>query len=218
MADKAFTLPKVVSRDEWLTARKELLAKEDELTKARDALNVMRQELPMVEVDKDYVFMGVDGKAGLLDMFEGRHQLITHHVMWLDDEAQVCPHCTMHMSDLGHLPNLHDADTTLAIISRGPQDQLEADRLRKGWAAPCYSSQGSDFNYDYHVSLDKNVAPVLMNYEAPESEDVKGDVPAVSVFVRDDENRVFHTYSLYMSGMETLIFTMMYLDLTPRGR
>jgi predicted dithiol-disulfide oxidoreductase (DUF899 family) len=218
-------LPRVVSREEWFTARKHLLAEEKEFTRARDELSAERRRLPMVRVDKEYVFDGPEGKVTLPDLFEGRKQLIVHHLMWLPDRGEVCPSCTFQMNDLGDVTHLHDKDTTLVGVTRGPQVDIDAYRERMGWTFPCYSSLGSDFNYDFHVTLDEDVVPLLINFrtraeheQAVGAWDIWGDeLPGVSVFLRD-EGTVFHTYSTYSRGLDILLFTLNYLDLTPLGR
>ncbi|MQA84642.1 MAG: DUF899 domain-containing protein [Streptosporangiales bacterium] len=207
-------LPKIVSRDEWLVARKGLLTKEKEATRARDAVNAERRNLPMVEVEKEYVFEGPDGKVSLPDLFEGRRQLIVYHFMWRWDLDAGCPSCSFLVDSIGHLSHLHAANTTLAVVSRGPWSKLQGFKARMGWTVPFYSSYGSDFNYDFHVTLDKNVAPMEYNYE---SADYEGEVPGTSVFLRDGD-RIFHTYSSYARGGDILLGTFNYLDLTPLGR
>ena len=217
--------PQVVSREEWLVARKELLAKEKELTHARDALNAQRRRLPMVEVDREYVFEGPDGKASLHDLFDGRRQLLIYHFMWLWDEGQGCPSCSFLVDNIGHLAHLHARDTSLAVVCRAPLAKSEPFKARMGWTVPWYSSYGSDFNYDYHVTVDEAVAPVEYNYrdkEALERADAtwvgwSGELPGVSAFLRDGD-RVFHTYSTYARGGDLLIGTYNWLDLTARGR
>jgi predicted dithiol-disulfide oxidoreductase (DUF899 family) len=146
------SLPPVVSRDEWLVARKELLAREKQLTRERDALNAERRRLPMIEIDKEYVFEGPEGKATLLDLFEGRGQLIIYHLMWLYDRDLACLSCSAFVDQIGHLAHMRARDTTFAAVSRAPVAKIELD-------FPWYSSDGSDFNYDFHVTLDKSVAP-----------------------------------------------------------
>jgi predicted dithiol-disulfide oxidoreductase (DUF899 family) len=210
------SMPPIVSRDEWLTARKAFLVKEKEFTKARDALNTRRRELPMVEVDKDYVFDGPDGEVRLLDLFEGRRQLIVYHFMWLFDAGEGCPSCSLVMDNLGHLSHLHARDTSFAVVSRGPLEQALRYRSRMGWDMPWFSSAGSDFNYDFHVSIDPAVAPPVHNYE-PLDVDSPGESHGVSTFLRDG-SRVFHTYSTYARGAEGLVGTFHYLDLTAFGR
>ena len=156
--------PAIASRAEWLAARKALLAKEKELTRRRDALNAERRRLPMVRVDKDYVFEGPHGPATLLDLFEGRQQLIVYHFMFDPSWDAGCPSCSFLTDNIGHLAHLHARRTTLALVSRAPLEKIEAYRRRMGWTVPWYSSFGSDFNYDFHVTLDETVAPVEYNY------------------------------------------------------
>src|SRR6266545_5811598 len=214
------SLPQAVSRDEWLVARKELLAEEKALTAARDELNTKRRELPMVKIDKDYVFEGPDGKASLLDVFEDRRQLIVYHFMWRWDLDAGCPSCSFLVDSIGDLSHLHAANTTLAIISRGPWANLEGFKERMGWTFPFYSSFGSDFNYDFHVTLDEAVAPVEYNYrskaeleKAGQPWATEGEQPGTSVFLREGDS-IFHTYSSYERGGDLLLGTYNYPDLT----
>jgi predicted dithiol-disulfide oxidoreductase (DUF899 family) len=217
-------LPKVTSRQEWLQARKRLLAKEKEATRASDALRAERQALPMVEVEKDYAFEGPDGEAGLLDMFEGRRQLIVQHFMFDPEWEDGCPSCTYFSEDLGHLPHLHEKDTSFVVISRAPLRKIEAYKRKRGWTFPWYSSFGSDFNYDFHVTMDESVAPAEYNYRSAAEHRqagmpwyTEGEQPGVSVFLCEGD-RVFHTYSSFARGSEHLVSTAMFLDLTPLGR
>jgi predicted dithiol-disulfide oxidoreductase (DUF899 family) len=214
--------PKVVTQQEWEVARKELLVKEKELTRRRDELNAERRRLPMVEIDKEYVFESSGGKSGLVDLFEGRGQLVIYHFMWLWDEDQGCPSCSFMVDNIGHLSHLHARDTTLAVVSRGPLAASEAFKRRMGWTVPWYSSLGSDFNYDFHVTLDEDVAPVSYNYRDLASLGTdwmgwSGEQPGVSAFLRQG-SRVFHTYSSYARGGDLLLGTYNWLDLTARGR
>jgi predicted dithiol-disulfide oxidoreductase (DUF899 family) len=228
------TLPQVASRDEWLTARLELLTREKEAMRAQDAVTAQRRELPMVEVDKPYAFDGPDGPARLLDLFEGRHQLIVYHFMWNNSAARArgdqsadegCASCSFTIDSVGRLDHLHASDTTFALVSRAPQAEIEKFRARMGWTIPWYSSAGSDFNYDFHVTNDEAVAPVEFNYKdkatlalSKKTEFViNGDGQAVSVFVRD-EDTVFHTYTTYGRGTEFMMSTYQFLDLTPMPR
>jgi predicted dithiol-disulfide oxidoreductase (DUF899 family) len=157
-------LPRVASRNEWLVARKELLAKEREATHARDALNAERRALPMVELDKEYVFEGPAGKASLLGLFDGRRQLIVYHFMFHRDRGEGCPGCSHVADNLPHLSHLHARGTTLVLVSRAPSAEIEPFKARMGWTVPWYSSFGSDFNYDFHATTDEAVAPVEYNY------------------------------------------------------
>jgi predicted dithiol-disulfide oxidoreductase (DUF899 family) len=217
--------PRIAGQDEWFAARKRLLVKEKELTRARDALSAERRQLPMVKVDKDYVFAGPDGDASLLDLFEGRRQLIVHHIMFDPSWDEGCTSCRRHIRDLGHLPHLHEKDTSLCLISRAPQSKIEPYRSRMGWAIPYYSSFDNDFSFDFHATLDDTVTPLQINFrtkaehtEAVGPLDIWGsELPAVLVFLRNGDD-VFHTYSTFARGLDGLPFTLNYLDLTPLGR
>jgi predicted dithiol-disulfide oxidoreductase (DUF899 family) len=223
------SLPKVVSPEEWRAARVELLAEEKAMTRARDALNIKRRELPMVKVEKDYVFEGPDGTASLVDLFEGRRQLMVGHFMFDPSWDDGCPSCSAGADEMskGHLEHLHARDTTLAYVSRAPLAKIEAYRARKGWTFPWYSSHGSDFNYDFHVTLDESVMPIEYNYrtraeyERAGSPIVEGDqsteYPGRSCFLRDGDT-VFHTYSVYARGLESIGGSYYLLDETTLGR
>ncbi|MGB7798783.1 MAG: DUF899 domain-containing protein [Pseudonocardiaceae bacterium] len=224
------SLPQVVSRDEWLVARKELLAQEKAMTRARDALNTQRRELPMVRIDKDYGFEGPDGMASLLDLFDGRRQLIVSHFMFSPDWDEGCSSCSAGADESsdGLLAHLHTRDTALVYISRAPLAKIEAYKARKGWTFPWYSSYGSDFNYDFHVTLDESVAPIEYNYRTKAEHEQAGTAyyvdsgqpvegPGMSCFLRDGDS-VFHTYSLYARGAEMLGGSYYFLDLTALGR
>ncbi|HEY5981324.1 MAG TPA: DUF899 domain-containing protein [Microlunatus sp.] len=231
-------LPEVVSRAEWLAARKELLAQEKELVRLRDRVNAGRRRLPMVRVDKPYVFMGPQGEVDLLDLFEGRSQLVMHHFMWtfdVDAEGQELPRdsgCASCATAADHVPatlrQLHLRDTTLLAVSRAPYDKLAAFRDRMGWTFPWYSSWGSDFNYDFHTTVDDRVAPVLVHFRTeaelaeagtPWGQDwrARGDYPGVSAFLRVGAE-VFHTYTTFGRGIEEFHYGIPYLDLTALGR
>ena len=223
-------VPRVATPDEWLAARKDLLAQEKEASRAKDALDAARRALPMVEIDKKYVFTGPEGQVGLLDLFEGRRQLIVYHFMWRHEQSgfpgqdQGCPTCSVVADNIGHLSHLHACDTTLVLVSRALWASIQRFQSRMGWAVPWYSSLVSDFNYDFHVSLDENITPLEYNYMSKADLEKKmpfrrsgQDAHGVSVFLRDD-NRVFHTYSAYARGVDPLIGTYAYLDLTPLGR
>jgi predicted dithiol-disulfide oxidoreductase (DUF899 family) len=224
------SLPKVVSRDEWLVARKELLAKEKELTRRRDALNAERRRLPMVRIDKDYVFEGPEGKVGLVDLFEGRLQLILGHFMFDPSWEDGCPSCSAGADEVskGLLEHLHARDTTLAYVSRAPLEKLERYKAKKGWTFPWYSSYGSDFNYDFHVTMDESVAPLEYNYRTKAEHEQAGtayyfegeqpiEEPGSSYFLRDGDT-VFHTYSTFGRGAEQTGGSYYFLDLTALGR
>jgi predicted dithiol-disulfide oxidoreductase (DUF899 family) len=216
--------PGVVSRAEWLAARKELLAKEKELTQYRDAVNAERRRLPMVKIKKDYIFEGPDGKVCLLDLFERCRQLVVYHFMFDPSWDEGCPSCSFLADNIGHLAHLRARDTSLALISRAPLAKIEPFKKRMGWTVPWYSSFGSDFNYDFHVTLDEAVAPVEYNYrdkaelvQKGESYFTQGESHGLSVFLREGDN-IFHTYSTYARGTDQLVGTYTYLDLTPLGR
>ena len=214
------TLPQVVSQEEWLAARKALLVKEKELTRARDALVAERRRLPMVEVTKPYEFEGPDGRVGLLDLFEGRLQLIVGHFMFDPRWDDGCPSCSAgadEMSD-GLRAHLHTRDTTLAYVSRAPLAKIEDYKARRGWTFPWYSSYGSDFNYDFHVTLDESVAPLEYNFRRLDVDwEQPVEMPGTSVFLREGD-RVFHTYSSYARGAEQTGGSYYFLDLTALGR
>src|SRR5437867_335837 len=210
MTSTDVTLPKVVSRAEWLVARKALLAKEKELTRHRDAVNAERRRLPMVRIDKQYVFDGPAGKASLLDLFEGRRQLIVYHFMFDPSWDEGCPSCSFLVDNIGHLAHLRARNTSLALVSRAPMARIEAFRKRMGWTFPWYSSLGSDFNYDFHVTHDEAVAPVEYNYtdkaelvRKGESFFTQGESHGLSVFLRDGDT-IFHAYSTYARGTDLL--------------
>jgi predicted dithiol-disulfide oxidoreductase (DUF899 family) len=224
------SLPQVVSRDEWLTARKELLAKEKELTRQRDALNTERRGLPMVKIEKDYVFEGPDGNASLLDLFDGRRQLIVRHFMFGPSWDAGCPSCSAAADEIsdGLLEHLHTRDTSFVVVGRAPLEKIETYKARKHWTFPWYSSYGSDFNYDFHVTLDESVAPVAYNYRTKAEHERAGssmyvegeqpiELPGQSCFLRDGDE-VFHTYSNYARGGEMTGGSYYYLDLTALGR
>jgi predicted dithiol-disulfide oxidoreductase (DUF899 family) len=211
------SLPEVVLRDEWLVARKELLAREKELTRKRDALNADRRRLPMVKIDKDYEFDGPAGKASLLDLFEGRPQLIVRHFMFDPQWEDGCSSCTAGADEIadGLLDHLHTRDTSFTVVSRAPLARIERYKAKRGWTFPWYSSYGSDFNYDFGVTLDESKGAVEYNYRAEPG--LEGEQPGQSCFVRDGDD-VFHTYSSYARGAEMTGGSYYYLDLTALGR
>ncbi|MFC8511856.1 DUF899 domain-containing protein [Streptomyces sp. NPDC057257] len=197
------SLPEIVSREQWRAARAELLAEEKAATRARDALNAARRRLPMVEIDKEYVFEGGDGKATLAELFEGRAQLVVYHFMFAPEWDAGCRSCSAFLDQIGHLAHLKARGTTFAAVSRAPYTKILPFKARMGWTVPWYSSYGSDFNRDFEVTfeLDEELA----------------ERPGVSCFLRDGE-RVFHTYSTYERGLDGLGSTTSFLDLTALGR
>jgi predicted dithiol-disulfide oxidoreductase (DUF899 family) len=234
MIETAVAHPKIVSRDEWLVARKKLLVKEKELTHQRDALNAERRRLPMVRIDKQYVFEGPNGTASLLDLFDGRRQLIVYHFMFEPNDPppgksgdpwdEGCSGCSFVVDNIGHLAHLHARDTSLVLVSRAPLAKIGPFKARMGWTVPWYSSFGSDFNYDFHVTQDETVAPIEYNYQDKatlerlgQTYHLNGEQPGLSLFLRDGDS-VFHTYSTYARGLDQLDGTYVYLDLTPLGR
>ena len=212
------SLPQVVSREEWLTARRQLLDEEKELTRRRDALNAERRRLPMVEVVKPYTFTGPGGEATLLDLFDGCRQLIVGHFMFDPSWEDGCSSCSAGADEIsnGLLAHLRARDTTLVQVSRAPLEKLERYKARKGWTFPWYSSHGSDFNHDFHVTLDDSIAPAEYNYR-PMPVDESTEMPGTSYFLRDGD-RVFHTYSSYARGAEATGGSYYWLDLTALGR
>jgi predicted dithiol-disulfide oxidoreductase (DUF899 family) len=226
--------PRVVARAEWLRARLDLLEREKELTRVRDRINTVRRELPIVRIEEKYVFDSPDGPKSLLDLFEGRLQLIVYHFMWLWNAGKPrdegCPSCSAWTDQIarGHLTHLHARGTTLALVSRAPLSKIEPFKKRMGWALPWYSSFGSDFNFDFHVTLDESIAPLEYNYRTKADHERAGtsyyfegeqpfDLPGLSCFIRNGDE-VFHTYSTYGRGGETVGGAYYFLDLTALGR
>jgi predicted dithiol-disulfide oxidoreductase (DUF899 family) len=207
--------PPIVSPDQWLAERKKLLAHEKELTKQRDRVNAERRRLPMVKIEKKYFFDGPNGKQSLKGLFDGRRQLIIYHFMFDPAWEKGCPGCTSYVEAMGDLSMLNDRDTTFSLISRAPLAKLEAYKAQKGWTVPWFSSFGSDFNYDFRVTLDRSVAPIEYNYR--KDIDIQGEEHGLSVFFRIDDD-VFHTYSTYARGTESLTDAYSLLDTTPYGR
>ena len=224
-------MPEVVSREQWLAARRELLAAEKEALRAKDALNARRRMLPMVEVGKDYRFTGPDGEVSLLDLFDGERQLVVQHFMFHPDWTDGCGSCTAAVDELsdGLLRHLRARGTVYAVVARAPLPKLEAYRAKRGWSIPLHSSYGSDFNYDFHVTLDASVTPVMFNYRGPDelraagfewilnADDQPMEQPGMSCFLRDGDT-VFHTYSTFARGTEQVGGAYGYLDMTALGR
>jgi predicted dithiol-disulfide oxidoreductase (DUF899 family) len=222
------SLPKVASQSEWLVARKELLAEEKAMTKARDALSTKRRELPMVKIEKPYEFDGPGGKAALLDLFDGSRQLIVQHFMFDPSWDDGCSSCTAASDEIcdGLIAHLRARDTNLVVVSRAPLAKIENYKARKGWTFPWYSSNGSDFNYDFNVTIDATVTPVMWNFRTlPELEAVgmgwlgegSSEQPGYSMFLRAGDD-IFHTYSVFARGTEMLGGSYYFLDLTALGR
>ncbi|MEO6052983.1 MAG: thioredoxin family protein, partial [Chthoniobacterales bacterium] len=212
---------KVVSQDEWISARKELLKAEKEHVHRLDALSAQRRELPWVKVEKNYVFEGPNGKQTLSDLFEGRSQLITYHFMFGPDWEEGCHGCSF-LADHFDGANLHLAhhDVSLVAISRAPYSKLAAFQKRMGWHFKWLSSGDNDFNFDYHVSFTKEQlakGKIYYNFEEKEESEME-ELPGGSVFYKDKDGAIYHTYSSYARGLDALIGAHNFLDLTPKGR
>ncbi len=212
--------PRIVSRDEWLAARKALLAREKAHTREGDALSVDRRRLPMVKVETSYVFDTPDGRRSLADLFEDRSQLIVYHFMMGPGWVEGCPSCSFLMDHLdGVLPHLANRDVTLVAVSRAPLAEIDAFKQRMGWQFPWVSSYGTAFNRDFHVSFTKDeVASGKMHYNYAEQLFPSEEGPGFSVFVKDAQGGIFHTYSTYGRGGESVLGTYHLLDLVPKGR
>ena len=211
---------KVVSRDEWLAARKQHLSKEKEFTRLRDKLSAERRELPWVKVEKNYLFDGPGRKETLADLFGGRSQLIVYHFMFGPEWEQGCPSCSFLSDHIdGSVVHLAHRDVTFVVVSRAPLPKIEAFKKRMGWRFKWVSSYGSDFNFDYHVSFTKDEmtkGKVYFNYDMNEFPSDEG--PGISVFCKDGSSDIFHTYSAYARGLDILVGAYNYLDLVPKGR
>src|SRR6266851_6652957 len=212
---------KTVSRDEWIAARRELLAKEKELLHAADAVKRQARELPWVKVDKTYVCEGPNGKETLADLFAGRSQLIVKHFMLGPGWKEGCVGCSFEVDHIeGALVHLEHHDVTYVAVSRAPLPEIEAFKKRMSWRFKWVSSYGSDFNSDYHVSFTKDdlaKGKTYYNYRVRESQS-EGEASGTSVFYKDATGDIFHTYSAYARGDELLIGTYNLLDLAPKGR
>jgi predicted dithiol-disulfide oxidoreductase (DUF899 family) len=210
---------KIVSRDEWLAARKAHLKNEKALTRLRDLVAAERRALPWVKVEKHYLFDTPDGKKTLAGLFEGRSQLIVHHFMWRWDLDQGCVSCSLEADHAeGALVHLENHDVTYVRVSRAPLEKLLAYKKRMGWKAKWVSSYNSDFNYDFHVSFTKEQlaeGKVYYNYDMVEGFD---ELPGLSVFCLGERGEVYHTYSSYARGNEEVIGAFIYLDTTPNDR
>jgi predicted dithiol-disulfide oxidoreductase (DUF899 family) len=210
----------IVSQDKWLNARKALLAKEKEFTRARDALSAQRRELPWVKIEKAYPFEGPQGRETLADLFGGKSQLQVYHFMLGPGWKDVCPSCSFLADHFdGAAIHLAQRDLTLVVVSRAPLAEIEAYKKRMGWKFKWVSSYDSDFNHDFHVSFtpeEKAGGKINYNYAATEfpSEEASG----ISAFIKDVTGGIFHTYSAYSRGLDMLIGAYNFLDLAPKGR
>jgi predicted dithiol-disulfide oxidoreductase (DUF899 family) len=216
--------PRIASNADWREARLELLDHEKAVTKQRDRVVAERRRLPMVKVEKTYQFDAQAEKVSLGDLFDGRRQLIVYHFMFDPEWDEGCSGCTGYVDALGDLSMLNERDTTFVLISRAPWPKLEAYRKLRGWDVAWFSSFGSDFNYDFHVTLDENVMPIEYNFRSKEEllrhgshNSPVGEEHGLSVFFRMADD-VYHTYSTYARGTESLTDAYQLLDTTPYGR
>ncbi len=211
---------RIVSRDQWLEARKAHLAREKELTRLRDQVSAERRELPSVKVDKAYVFDGPDGDETLADLFAGRNQLIIYHFMLGPGWQEGCPSCSFLCDHIdGAIVHLAHRDVTLLAVSRAPLAEIDAFKARMDWRFKWVSSHGNDFNGDYHVSFSPDeMAKGEIYYNYQKSEFPSEEAPGASVFYKDGSGDIFHTYSCYARGLDMLIGTYNFLDLVPKGR
>jgi|SRR5579872_5521217 len=213
------TVGKVVSPTEWLAARKQLLEKEKEFTRLRDELSQQRREMPWEKVEKKYEFEGANGKETLAELFDGRSQLIVYHFMFGPGWKEGCPSCSFLADSFdGAVIHLAQRDTTFVAISRATLPEIEAFKKRMGWKFKWISSNGSDFNYDYQVSTgngEKADSPVYYNYSLTHFP--SDERPGASVFFKKD-GEVFHTYSTYARGLDIMLPTYNWLDMTAKGR
>jgi len=224
MTTQEIAHPPVAGRSEWLLARKSLLEHEKEATRHKDRVSAERRRLPMVRLDKKYVFEGPDGLVTIAQLFEGRAQLIVYHFMFDPEWDKGCGGCTWFVDSLGDISGLNRSNTTFALISRAPIAKLEEYKAKKGWKQKWVSSFDSDFNYDFHATMDSAKAPVEYNYLTKAEIEARGltyitegEQHGLSVFFRLDDE-VFHTYSSYARGVEGLTDANSLLDVTPYGR
>lgn len=213
---------RIVSRDEWLKARKAHLKNEKALTRMRDLVSAERRALPWIKVEKNYVFDTLEGKKTLAELFGDNSQLIIHHFMWRHDLDMGCVSCSLEADHAeGALVYLENHDVSYVRVSRAPLTKLEAYKKRLGWKAKWVSSYANDFNFDYHVSFTKDdlaKGELYYNYQTIKDEYGLNELPGLSVFTKDDAGNVFHTYSSYARGNEEVIGVFIYLDITPKGR
>ncbi len=212
----------VVSREQWLEARRSLLSKEKEATHLRDKVNAERMALPWVKVEKDYMFDTPQGPKSLADLFDGRSQLMVYHFMFGPEWEAGCPGCSFLADHLdGTLAHLNHHDVTLVSVARAPLAKIEAYKTRMGWKFPWVSSFGSDFNFDYHVSFtpeDLAKDKVFYNFTSVATDEANDELPGLSAFYKNEKGEVFHTYSSYARGAEEILGTLMILDHAPKGR
>ncbi len=211
---------RVVSHEQWIEARKDFLAKEKEFTRMRDALSRQRREIPWERVEKDYLFDGPEGKVSLADLFDGKSQLIVYHFMFDPSWAAGCKSCSFWADNYNPIiVHLNHRDANLVAISRAPLDKLQAYRKRMGWSFKWVSSSGNDFNFDYQVSpTPEEIAKGESYYNYKMGKTTGGERPGISVFHKDAEGNIFHTYSTYERGLDMLNGAYHILDLLPKGR
>jgi predicted dithiol-disulfide oxidoreductase (DUF899 family) len=212
--------PRVVSAEDWLAARKDLLVKEKLLTRLRDELSAERRNLPWVRVGKEYIFDAPNGKQTLADLFGGKSQLIVYHFMLGPGWAEGCPSCSLLADHFdGSVIHLAQRDVTFLAVSRAPLPEIEVFKRRMGWRFKWVSSNGNDFNRDYHVSFTKeDLAAGKVYYNYQETTFPSEEAPGLSVFYKDESGAVFNTYSSYGRGLDILIGAYNFLDLAPKGR
>lgn len=210
----------IVSRDEWLEARKALLAREREMTHQLDALREERRKLPWVRIEKPYLFDGPEGKCTLSDLFGDRSQLAIYHFMLTPDSDHICPGCSLVVDHVDAArQHFEQADLAFAAVSRAPVQRIRDVRARMGWTFPWVSSGGSDFNYDFGVSFtpeDRAAGRAIYNYGTVIEN--SSDMHGVSIFVKEADGSIFHSYSTYQRGVDLLIGAFSWLDLAPKGR
>jgi predicted dithiol-disulfide oxidoreductase (DUF899 family) len=211
---------KIVSRQEWLDARRKFLQEEKDFTRLRDQLSQRRRELPWVRVDKEYVFDGPDGNQSLSELFEGKSQLIVYHFMYGPDWQEGCPSCSYLADNFNGIDiHLKHRDANLIAVSRAPLKVLQDYRKRMGWDFKWLSSLDSDFNYDYHVSFTaEEIEKGEMFYNFSLGQFPADEAPGVSVFYQNEAGEIFHTYSCYARGLDILISAYNFIDLLPKGR
>jgi len=211
---------RIVTPEEWLEARQELLAKEKQFTRLRDELSQQRRNLPWERVDKEYVFEGTNGKETLAQLFENHSQLLVYHFMFAPEWEPGCKHCSWWADNIErNVVHLNHRDVTIVAISHAPLHKLEAFQKRMGWTFKWLSSANTDFNYDYRVSFsaaDVAKGEIYQNYRQKKSS--MSEVAGISVFYKDPRGAIFHTYSCYERGLDMLNAGYHLLDLVPKGR
>jgi predicted dithiol-disulfide oxidoreductase (DUF899 family) len=233
LQEDSMSLPDVASREQWLLARKALLAREKEFTRQKDALNADRRRMPMVAVEKDYEFEGPEGSVRLLDLFAGKRQLVLQHFMFDPSWDDGCSSCTAGCDEIsdGLLEHLGNRETAFTVVARAPYAKIAAYKMKRGWTFPFVSSFGSDFNYDFNATIDESRAPLVINFRT--REDIAGpegvklrwaldqeqpfEMPGVSFFLRDGD-AVFHNNSTFARGTEACSDSYGLLDQTALGR